>query len=103
MRERPLREKKPRKVIEEDATVRSSVSDSFPIPAGEPAFRDGYREAISMFALHSPNKRGVARILDEHCITLENACMRDPSRENYAAYEGYRQAVKDLRAARKMK
>jgi hypothetical protein len=103
MRERPLRERKPKKKIEEDASLREQMLQSFPIPAGEAAFRDGYRECLSMFALHAPNKRQVGRILDEHCITLENACVTNPTRENYAAYEGYRQALKDLRRERKVR
>ena len=56
-----------------------------------------------MFALHAPNKRQVGRILDEYCITLENACITRPSRENYALYEGYRQAMKDLRKEKRIK
>ena len=103
MRERPLRERKPKKRIEEDASLRTQVEAQFPVPQAEPAFQEGYRECISMFALHAPNKRSVGRILDEHCVVLENACMRCPTRENYAAYEGFRAAMKELKRAKRMK
>lgn len=103
MRERPLRERKPKKRIEEDVSVRSQLEQQFPAPAGERQFQEGYRECISMFALHAPNKRAVGKILDEYCITLENACLRTPTRENYAAYEGYRAAMKDLRKAKRIR
>jgi len=103
MRERPFYDKKPKKKLEEDPSVRDQTAAAFTIPPGEPAFRDGYREALIMFALHAPNKRQVGRILDEYCLTLENACMTRPTRENYAQYEGYRQAMKDLRATKRMK
>lgn len=103
MRERPLREKKPKKVLEADPAVRQEIIQSFPVPAGEPAFRNGYRECIEMFALHAPNKRQVGRILDEYCVNLENVCIASPSRENYAIYEGYRQAMKDLKRERRIR
>jgi hypothetical protein len=103
MRERPYYDRKPKKKLEEDASTRAATVEGFSVPPGEPAFRDGYREALQMFALHAPNKRQVSKILDEHCITLENACVTTPRRENYAQYEGYRQAMKDLRAAKRMK
>jgi hypothetical protein len=97
MRERPYRERKPKKRIEEDAALRDKIEKQFPAPVAESAFQEGYRECISMFALHAPNKRFVAKILDEHCVVLENACLRSPTRENYAAYEGFRAAMKELR------
>jgi hypothetical protein len=103
MRDIPLRERKPKKRLEDNSEIRSSTTNQFPIPQGEPSFRDGYRECVEMFSLHAPNKRFVGKILDEHCVLLEDACVRSPSRENYARYEGYRQAVKDLRKAKRMK
>jgi hypothetical protein len=103
MREIPFREKKVKKKVEDNSEIRKSTSDTFPIPVGETAFREGYKEAIDMFALHAPNKRSVGRILDEHCILLENDCLRNPSRENYARYEGYRAAVKELKRVKKIK
>jgi hypothetical protein len=104
MRDIPMRDRKPKKRIEADSDARTSVASQFSVPNGEPAFKDGYRECISMFALHAPNKRGVARILDEHCITLEQECLRtNMAREAVAQYEGYRQAMKDLKRMKKMK
>ena len=103
MRERPFYDKKPKKRIEDDAAIRDQTSAAFAIPPGEPAFREGYREALSMFALHAPNKRQVGKLLDDHCMTLENACLTHPTREHYAQYEGYRQAMKDLRTARRIR
>ena len=50
------------------------------------------------YALHAPNKRGVARVLDDNRIELEEACQRSSmARDDLARYEGYRQALKDLR------
>jgi hypothetical protein len=103
MRERPLREKKPKKRIEIDPALRQATAQQFIVPEGPLEFKEGYRECLDMFALHAPNKRQVGRILDEHCVTLENACITGPSRENYARYEGYRQAMKDLRKERRIK
>jgi hypothetical protein len=103
MRERPLREKRPKKTLELDPTLRQQTAGTFSAPEGPSEFKEGYRECIDMFALHAPNKRQVGRILDEYCITLENACISNPSRENYARYEGYRQAMKDLRKERKIR
>jgi hypothetical protein len=100
MRARVPREKKK---IEEDAVLRSQQSATFPIPPGTLEFKEGYRECINMYTLHAPNKRQVGRILDEYCITLEDACMRNMSRENVATYEGYRQAIKDLRRAKRIR
>jgi hypothetical protein len=99
----PLRERKPKKKIEDDEAARVQLEAAFPAPSGDPAFQDGYRECISMFAINAPNKKGVGRLLDEHCMNLENACMSNPTRANYAAYEGYRQAIKDLKKAKRMR
>jgi hypothetical protein len=103
MRERPLRERRPRKKLEDDPLARQQTAAQFTPPEGPREFKDGYRECMDMFALHAPNKRQVGRILDEYCITLENACITRPSRENYALYEGYRQAMKDLRKEKRIK
>jgi hypothetical protein len=103
MRETPLRERKQKKVLEADDALRQQTAAQFPVPAGEPAFREGYRECVQMFALHVPNKRQVGKILDEYCINLENVCISQPTRENYAIYEGYRQAMKDLKRMRKIR
>ena len=101
MRERPFREKLKR--IEEDSAVRERTVAQFSIPEGSHEFKEGYRECMSMYALHAPNKRGVAKILDGYCITLEDQCLRSMTREHVAQYEGYRQAIKDLRRAKKMR
>lgn len=103
MREIPLRERKPKKRIEDEQSARQQTAAQFPVPPGEPEFRDGYRECIEMYALHAPNKRFVGRILDEYCINLENVCIADPTRRNYAIYEGYRQAMKDLRREKRIR
>ena len=104
MRERPLREKKPRKRIEDDAVLREATMRAFPVPSAAKEFQEGYRECIAMFALHAPNRHGVARLLDEHCITLEDACLRTGMvRDDVARYEGFRQAVKDLRKAKRIR
>jgi hypothetical protein len=103
MRDLPLHERKPKRRLEEDPATRDRVTQSLPAPAGEAAFRDGWRECAEMFALHAPNKRGVRRILDEHCITLEQECMRLATRENYARYEGFRAAMKELRRVKRIK
>jgi hypothetical protein len=95
--------RKPKKLIEEDEGARKELIQSLPLPEGSSEFKAGYRECMSMFALHSPNKRQVGRILDEYCITLEDTCMRDMSRENVATYEGYRQALKELRRTKKIR
>jgi hypothetical protein len=88
--------------IQEDPATRAKTIELYPAPAGEAAFQDGYRECIELFALHMPNRRA-GRILDEYCITLEQACIANPSRKNYAAYEGFRQAIKDLKKHKKIK
>ncbi len=101
-RDIPLRERKPKKRIEEDETRRGITLARFPPPATATAqFREGYRECIGLYALHVPDKRGVGRILQENMVLLEEECLRDRmSRDALARYEGYRQAMKDLRAAR---
>ena len=91
------REKKERKIIEQDPLLREQTVARFALPEGTKEFRQGYMECIQMYALHMPNKRQVARILDEYCITLEQECLRSMVRENVAQYEGYRQAMKELR------
>lgn len=103
MRERPLRERKPRKRIEEDAAVRAKTAALFPAPEGTAEFKEGYRECIELYALHAPD-RAAGRILDEHRVTLEDACLRaNMARTELARYEGYRQAMKDLRSARRIR
>jgi hypothetical protein len=97
MRELPLRTKKPKQNVEEDEAARARTVSSFPLPGGGAQFRDGYRECVELFALHRPNRRGVLRILDSHCVILEEACIRAMTRENVARYEGFRQALKDVR------
>ena len=100
----PLREKKPRKFIEKDVDARTVVASEFVIPNGILEFKSGYRECIDMYTLHAPNKKYVGKILDDYCITLENACIRaNMSRESLAQYEGYRQAIKDLKRLKKIK
>jgi hypothetical protein len=103
VRERPLRERKPKKTLELDPGLRQQAAAVFPPPTGAIEFKEGYIECIDLFALHSPNKRQVGRILDEHCITLENACIASPTKENYARYGGYRQAMKDLERERRIR
>ena len=99
-----MRERKARKRIEEDPAARASMVSVLPIPSGTPEFKAGYRECLEMFALHAPNKRRLAQILDEHCITLEEACIRsNMARGDVAQYEGYRQAMKDLKTSKRMK
>ena len=105
MREIPFRQRPQRKPIEEDPSARERTIAAFSPPAGAPlAFREGYRECVVLYALHAPNKRGVARILDEHCVLLEQACLAsEMNRDDVARYEGFRQAIKDLRAARRVR
>ena len=104
MRDIPYREHKPKQKIESDAQARSGIAAGFIIPDGGKEFKDGYRECVDMFALHSPNRRGVAKILDDHCISLEEACLRSSmARDDVARYEGYRQAMKDLKRTKKMR
>jgi hypothetical protein len=103
MPERPLRTRGPRPKVEEDAEARERTRSLFRVPDGAPEFREGFRECLEMYALHRPNRRGVARVLEEHCILLEEACMRAMTRENLARYEGFRQALKELRQARQLK
>jgi len=96
-RDIPYRERKPKKKLEIDENSRATTLTRFPVPDGASAFKEGYRECVEMYALHSPDKRNVMRILDTHCITLEQACMRaNMARESLAQYEGYRQAMKDI-------
>lgn len=103
-RDIPYRERKPKKRLEQDESLRQAAIVGIPVPDGVPAFKTGYRECLDMFALHAPNKRGVARILDVHCITLEQECLRtNMARDAVAQYEGYRQAMKDLIRMKKMK
>ena len=101
-RDIPFQERKPKKRIEDDEARRAVTLARFPPPTAVAApFREGYRECIGLYALHAPDKRTVARILQDHMLLLEDACLRDRmSRDALAAYEGYRQAMKDLRAAR---
>ncbi len=95
-RDRPLREKQPKRKVEEDADILEKTKALFPVPPGSPEFRDGYRECIELYAINRPRKRGVKRILDGHRLILEEACMRAMTRENVARYEGFRQAMKAL-------
>ena len=104
MRDIPMREKKVRKRIESDEVLRASTANGFPAPDGSPEFKQGYRECIEMFSMHAPNKRGVGKILEDHCITLEDECIRTHmARPALAQYEGYRQALKDLKARKKLR
>ena len=103
MRELPLREKRPKKLVEENSLLRDSLVEQLPAPDGSIEFKAGYRECMQTYALHAPNKRHVAKILDDYCITLEDACLRNMSRENIAQYEGYRQAIKDLRKQKRIR
>ena len=88
-----------------DIRVSCASDKGLEAPAGAPlAFREGYRECVVLYALHAPTKRGVARILDEHCVLLEQACLAsEMNRDDVARYEGFRQAIKDLRAARRVR
>lgn len=97
-RDRPYHAKRPKRLVEEEAEAIERTKALLSVPAGQPAFRDGFRECVELFALHRPNRRGVARILDDHRIILEDACMAAMTRENVARYEGFRQALKELRA-----
>jgi len=103
LRDRPLRTRKERPKVEEDDARRAATKAAFPIPNGPAEFKEGYRECLEMFSIHSPNKRAVSKILDEHCVTLEDACMRSMTRENVARYEGYRACLKELRRIKKIK
>ena len=101
-RDVPLRERKLKKRIEDDPSRRAIVEAEFPAPAGTPEFTDGYRECIRLYALHAPDKRGVAKKLDDNLLLLEQECLRaGMNRGALARYEGYRQAMKDLRAAKR--
>jgi len=100
LRDRPLRTKKPKKSVEEDEALRAATIAQFLIPDGPPDFKRGYRECLELYAIHAPNRRGVARILDEHCVLFEEECLRSPTRENYAAWEGFRAAIKELARSR---
>ncbi len=102
-RDRPLREKKGPRKVEEDASVRAESRTLLDVPEGAPEFKDGYRECLELFSTHRPNRRGVNRILDEHAVFLEEACVRDPSRVNYARWEGYRACLKELRRVKLVK
>ncbi len=103
MRERPLRTRQPRKKVEEDAERREGTKAAFPVPGGPGEFKEGYRECLELYAIHKPNRRGVSRILDDHCVLLEEACMRAMTRENVARYEGFRACLKELRRLKMMK
>jgi hypothetical protein len=92
----PHHTKQPRKKIESDPERQAKTISAHPAPKGEAAFQEGWRECIEMYALHRPNKRGVMRILDEHCVILEDACIARPTRQQYARYEGFRAAMKGL-------
>jgi hypothetical protein len=103
MRERPLRERKPKKRIEEDAQLRNATTTALPAPAAEREFQEGWRECIDAYALHVPNKRFVGKILEDQGILLEQDCINSPTREHYARYEGYRAALKELRRTKRMR
>jgi hypothetical protein len=84
--------------------MRARTAAAFPVPDGSPAFKAGYRECLEMFALHAPDRRGVGRILDAHCVHLEEECLRTSmARDAVAQYEGYRQAMKDLRRLKRIR
>ena len=104
-RDIPLRERKPKKSVEDDPSKRAITEAQFPPPSDAmPDFKEGYRECILMYALHAPDKRGVGRTLDNHRILLEDACIRSHmARKELARYEGFRQALKDLRAQRRIR
>jgi len=102
-RDRPLRTKQPKRKVEEDLFVLDTTKGLVPVPEGSAAFKEGFRECVELFALHRPNKRGVRRILEDYSITLEDACMRAMTRENVARYEGYRAAMKELKARKLVK
>lgn len=102
MRERPLRTRRMLKV-EEDESRRAATRAQFPIPDGPQEFKAGYRECLDLFSIHCPNRRGVTRILDEHCVILEEECLRSMTRENVARYEGYRACLKELRRLKRIK
>ena len=101
----PLRERKPKQRVEGDPARRAQTTAMFPPPAtATPAFKEGYRECIELYALHAPDRRGVGRTLDTHCALLEEECLRSAmARDALARYEGYRQALKDLRQARRFR
>jgi len=84
------------KKLEMDAVVIEQTILLFPAPTSSKNFQEGWRECIRLYALHKPNRRALARLLDEHCVLLENECIRSPTRENYAIYEGFRAAIKEL-------
>ncbi len=103
LKDRPFRQKRPKRKVEEDPDILDRTKGLVPVPEGSPEFKEGFRECLEMFALHRPNKRGVRRILEDHSITLEEACMRAMTRENVARYEGYRAAMKELEKRKLMK
>lgn len=104
MRNIPLHERRPKKKLEQDETARTKTIASFIVPTGSLAFKEGYRECLQMYALHAPNKHRVTRILNEHCMNLENECLRtNMKRDRIAQYEGYRQAIKDLHRMKKIR
>lgn len=103
-RDIPLRERKPKKRLEEDPSRRAIIEAQLPPPAGTPEFKEGYRECIALYALHAPDKRGVAKKLDDNLVLLEQECIRaHMARDATARYEGYRQALKDLRAQKRLR
>jgi hypothetical protein len=104
-RDIPLRERKQKKSVEDDPAKRAITEIQFSPPSDALSdFKDGYRECIQMYALHAPDKRGVGRTLDNHRILLEDACIRSHmARRDLARYEGFRQAMKDLRAQRRIR
>ncbi len=102
-RDIPMRTRIPKKKIEQDHHIRTDVVAAIRIPDGTPAFKEGYLECIQLYALHAPNKRQVGRILDEYCIILEEECLRSNLvRDSMSRYEGYRQAIKDLKKLKKI-
>ncbi len=101
--ERPLRERPPKKSIEEDPAARAATLAQHPVPEGAPEFKEGYRECLSLYALYAPDRRNAGRELDRHCVLLEDVCVARMTRENVARYEGYRQALKDLRKAKRIR
>lgn len=102
-RDIPMRVKKPKKKIENDHHVRTDIVASIHVPEGNHSFKEGYLECIQLYALHAPNKKQVGRLLDEYCIVLEEECLRSNLvRESMSRYEGYRQAMKDLRKLKKI-
>ena len=71
----------------------------YPAPGGDADFREGWRECIGMFSIHVVDrkmKRRLHSLLDQHCVVLEDQCIRTPTRKCYAQYEGFRAALKEL-------